>query len=77
MVDEDKLKNVRRKNRRAPSVWIHRTILPASALFGTILLNTAPWPAWQQFRSRPGSALLRRIINVTGFSSAAINHGGK
>jgi hypothetical protein len=33
--------------------------------------------AWQQFHPRPGSALLRRIIGVTGFSSAAINHGGR
>jgi hypothetical protein len=34
-------------------------------------------PAWQQFHPRPGSALLRRIIGVTGFSPAAVNRGGK
>jgi hypothetical protein len=33
--------------------------------------------AWQQFHSRPGSALLRRITGVTGFSPAAVNRGGK
>jgi hypothetical protein len=77
MVHKDKLKRMCRKNCCAPIGLIHRTILPASALCGIILLKIASWLAWQQFRSRPGSTLLRRIIGVTGFSPAAVNRGGK
>jgi hypothetical protein len=76
MVGKDKLKSVSRKNRYAPIRLIQRTILPASVLCGTILLTDTRL-AWQQFHSRPGSALLRRIIDVTGFSPTAVKHGGK
>jgi hypothetical protein len=41
MVHKDELKRLRRKNRCGPIGLIHRTILPASVLCGTILLNAA------------------------------------
>jgi hypothetical protein len=41
-VHKDELEMMDRKNRCAPIGLIYRTILPASALCATILLDTAP-----------------------------------
>jgi hypothetical protein len=73
----DELTSVTLERRCASIELIYRTIFPAPGFLRNNPAQRGGRPAWQQFHSRPGSALLQRIIGVTGFSPAAVNRGGK